>query len=86
MLSMVQGFGDSMTNKSGDERELLTTYGPKLNDILTGRANEKSNKQKELSASFINEYLAKNPSAKKTESGLIYHETVEGTGVQVYFC
>ena len=83
LLSMLEGFGDSMTNKSGDERELLTTYGPKLNEILTARASEKVSKQKELSANFIAEYLAKNPSAKQTGSGLIYHEIVEGTGAQV---
>lgn len=83
LTSMVKGFSDSILDQTGDERELLTTYGPKLNDILTGRASERSNKQKEIAASFITEYLAKNPTARRTESGLIYHETEAGDGKQV---
>ena len=39
-------------------------------------------KQKEGGQKFIDDYLKKNPEAKKTESGLVIHTIKEGTGAQ----
>lgn len=79
---MLVGFSDSMLNKVEDDRTLLTTYGPKLNEVLTARAQIVSEVAKQKGEDFRNDYLKAHPTAIKTESGLIFNETVVGTGEQ----
>jgi FKBP-type peptidyl-prolyl cis-trans isomerase len=80
---MLQGFHDWMQDSVEDERQLFTTYGNKLNEILTSRAAEKEAAEKAKNEQFVELYLASNPSAKQTSSGLIYNEKLAGTGTQV---
>lgn len=85
IAEMIKGFTDSMNGKAGDERQLLTKYGPKLNDVLTARAGKAVEMEKSKGAAFAAKYLLNNAKAVKTASGLIYHETVAGIGKQVLF-
>jgi len=85
LQSMLQGFNDSMLDKFAldEERNLLMAYGPKLNELIQSRASEKVAKENLKATSYIADYLTANPGAKATPSGLIYHETLAGSGKQV---
>ena len=61
---------------------MLTTYGPKLNEVLQGRAGKAIETEKKKGFEFITKYLLGNPKAVKTPSGLIYTETFAGIGGQ----
>lgn len=63
-----------------DARTVLTTYGPKLNDILNERRLKMIDDALKLEREFIQSYLNANKDAEQTESGLIYHETQAGNG------
>jgi FKBP-type peptidyl-prolyl cis-trans isomerase len=71
-----------MQGKVEDDRKLLSTYGPKLNEVLQGRAGKAIQAEKEKGASFQTKYLLSNPKAVKTSSGLIYNEIIAGVGAQ----
>jgi FKBP-type peptidyl-prolyl cis-trans isomerase FkpA len=77
---MIQGFTDSMNDVVPNEMEMLTTYGPNLNEILTGRANARVDTEKKNGEDHIASYMMNNLKAIKTASGLVYHETLAGTG------
>lgn len=79
---VADGFKDSMLNKSGDERELLTTYGPKLNEVLGGRSSQILDNEKKKGSEFATKFLLSHPRAVKTPSGLIYNEIIAGIGKQ----
>lgn len=79
---MVQGFTDSLTGGVVEERELLVKYGPAINELLQSRATQAIDVEKKKGAEFAASYLLKNPKAVKTESGLIYEETLAGIGAQ----
>jgi FKBP-type peptidyl-prolyl cis-trans isomerase FkpA/FKBP-type peptidyl-prolyl cis-trans isomerase FklB len=79
---MLSGFVDSMTDKAVDEKELLTTYGSRLNDILKERANAGVSIEKKKGEDFIVKYLETNTAAVPTVTGMLYHETTAGTGTQ----
>lgn len=79
---MLSGFSDSMTNNISNDMEVLQTYGPKLNDLLTGRAQKAIVEEKKNGESFQVKYLLSNPKAVKTSSGLIYNEIIAGVGAQ----
>jgi FKBP-type peptidyl-prolyl cis-trans isomerase FkpA len=80
--TMLSGFSDSLLDKSGDEQALLTTFGPKLNEIITERSNKQVNEEKKKGESFRTKYLLSNPRAQQTPSGLIYNEIIAGVGAQ----
>lgn len=80
--AMLKGFGDSMLDKSGDERALLMKYGPQLNEILTARATKTITEEKQRGADFLNKYLLSNPKAIKMPSGLVFHDIIMGIGKQ----
>lgn len=82
MDALLQGFQDSMKNKIEDERTLLMTYGPKINEVLNGRAGQVIGTEKQKGAEFVAQYLAENPKAMKLPSGLVFHELVPGIGAQ----
>ncbi|RYH13884.1 FKBP-type peptidyl-prolyl cis-trans isomerase [archaeon] len=79
---VADGFKDSMLNKAGDERELLTTYGPKLNEVLGGRSSQILDGEKKKGSEFASKFLLSHPRAVKTPSGLIYNEIIAGIGKQ----
>lgn len=79
---MLSGFVDSMTDKAADEQELLTTYGPKLNEILKDRANAGVSIEKKKGEDFIVKYLETNTGTVQTASGMLFKETVVGAGTQ----
>ncbi|CAM9127784.1 unnamed protein product, partial [Ectocarpus fasciculatus] len=80
--AIMAGITDYFHDKiSADEiNELLTTHGPKLQELIGGRAQALSADVRKKGDAFMEDYLAKNPGAVKTESGLIYNETATGTG------
>ncbi len=82
MEVLLQGFSDSMSNKIADERTILMTYGPKLNEILSGRASRVIDAEKSKGEKYIANYLLENPKAMKLPSGLVFHEQVAGLGTQ----
>lgn len=58
----------------------MQIYQPKIQQMFKDRMENASKQQKAGGEKFISDYLAKNPEAKKTESGLVYHILKEGTG------
>lgn len=80
IATMLKGFNDSMQDKVADPTSLLQAHGPKLNEVLTARSNEKNAAAATQGNAFVEAYLAENSAARQTASGLVFHETVEGTG------
>ena len=76
----LQGFSDSMTSKVEDETALLSANGPKLNEILSGRAAKAVDAEKEKGKDFVASFLLSHPKAQQTASGLIYDEILAGVG------
>jgi FKBP-type peptidyl-prolyl cis-trans isomerase FkpA len=79
---MLDGFQDSMLEKVPDDRELLMTYGSKLNEILGERASNGVSSEKKKGEDFLVKYLLTNTRAVKTASGMIFNEMLAGTGAQ----
>lgn len=79
---MLQGFNDNMQDKVADPVGLLTHYGPKLNEVLTARSEEKNAQAQSKGNDFVEAYLKQHATASKTESGLVIHEHKAGTGKQ----
>ena len=79
---MLAGFADSMTDNVVDDRELLMTYGKKLNDILEDRAKAGVTDEKKKGDDFLVKYLLGNLRAVKTPSGMLYDEVFAGIGEQ----
>ena len=82
IVILCEGFADSMKSQAGDETQLLTQYGPKLNEILTGRASLAVDAEKKKGADFASSFLLKNPRAILRPSGLIFNEIIAGVGPQ----
>jgi FKBP-type peptidyl-prolyl cis-trans isomerase FkpA len=57
----------------------IQTYGPKLSELARERSTAKATKEKEKSKAFLEE-KAKEQGAVRTESGLIFKSTQEGSG------
>ena len=57
----------------------MGVYGPKMNELAQTRAKARLGEEKGAAAKFL-EAAAKEPSAEKTASGLIYRSLTEGTG------
>lgn len=65
-----------------DSRTVLSTYGPRLNQILQERTNDMVDRVKQDGAEYIANFLDCNEEAKQTESGMVYYEMTAGTGKQ----
>jgi FKBP-type peptidyl-prolyl cis-trans isomerase FkpA len=79
---MLAGFSDAMTDKVVDDRELLMTYGKKLNEILETRSMADLENEKKKGNDFLVKYLLSNIRAVKTPSGMLYNEMLAGIGEQ----
>jgi FKBP-type peptidyl-prolyl cis-trans isomerase FkpA len=79
---MLAGFSDAMTDKVVDDRELLMTYGKKLNEILESRSMADLENEKKKGDDFLVKYLLSNVRAVKTPSGMLYNEMFAGIGEQ----
>ncbi|GMI60864.1 hypothetical protein ScalyP_jg5995 [Parmales sp. scaly parma] len=79
---VLEGFTDGMRGEISrlDSDEILTKYGPLLNELLQERAGNVVEFQKEEGVKFVDGFLAANPEATKTESGLVYLEMKAGEG------
>jgi hypothetical protein len=55
-----------------DARTVLETYGPALNQILQDRSSKLVDRVKADGADFIANFVASNPEAVTTESGMVY--------------
>ena len=62
--------------------KVLTTYGPQLNELLSGRASKVSDEEKKKGTSYLTKYLLTNPRAVRTNSGLVFNEIIAGVGAQ----
>jgi len=65
-----------------DGKAVLMKYGMELNQILTMRTNEISQRVMKEGEDFITNFLDCNEEAIRTDSGLVYYEMVAGTGAQ----
>lgn len=79
---MIDGFAASMKDEVSNDVGLLQTYGNELNAILKERSGAIVDVEKKQGEGFCIQYLADNPTAVRTSSGLIYHETIPGIGAQ----
>jgi FKBP-type peptidyl-prolyl cis-trans isomerase FkpA len=78
---LIAGFADTMNDATAeDPQKILQENGPALNEILTARKAALVAKSAASSVAFFDEFMAANPTAIKTPSGLVYLPTVEGTG------
>lgn len=80
--AMLEGFSASMKNTVTDEVKMLQEYGPKLNEILSGRASMAIDTEKKKGKDFAASFLLKSPRAVIKPSGLIYNEILAGVGPQ----
>jgi len=81
-FTQLSGFSDSILDKVSDDKELLMKYGPKLNELLTGRAGKAIESERKKGSEYVTKYLLGNPRAIKSPTGLIYTETLAGIGGQ----
>lgn len=79
---MLDGFSAAMKDEVENDMALLQAYGPQLNQLLQSRAGELVGKEKKSGEDYCVKYLLENPKATRTASGLIFHETLAGTGTQ----
>lgn len=82
IAAMLAGFNDSMNDVSENEMGLLQQYGPELNVLLQQRATGRVTEEKKKGEDYIATFMLNNLSAVKTASGLIFSETLAGTGAQ----
>lgn len=80
LQAMLDGHNDMLSDKVKNSQGLLSEYGPACNAVLTARADANMNEKKKEGVNFMADFLVKNPNAQRTSSGLIFHETVAGTG------
>ncbi|MBD65900.1 MAG: peptidylprolyl isomerase [Halobacteriovoraceae bacterium] len=80
MKALYKGIVHSAKGKKADVD--MAIYQPKIQQMFKSRMDQVAKKQKEGGQKFIDDYLKKNPEAKKTESGLVIHTIKEGTGAQ----
>lgn len=70
-----------LASAKGKEPEVdMAIYQPKIQTMFKERMDKIAAKEKQAGDKYIDEYLKKNPKAKKTESGLVYEIIKEGTG------
>ena len=67
---------------TADARQVLTTYGPTLNKILSERTENIMDRIKKEGSDYIANFLDCNEEAVKTDSGMVYYEMKAGTGAQ----
>lgn len=82
MEAMTRGYSDSMTDSISEEEQLklLGEFGPLLSDEMMKRMQAKQAEAAKAGMDFMVSYQLKYPRAKQSESGLIYHEILIGTG------
>ena len=80
MAIVVSGYADSMQDKVPNTNEILKAHGPAINDILSKRADSTLKGEKEKGEAYVEEYMKKTPEAIRTDSGLVFHEFVAGSG------
>jgi FKBP-type peptidyl-prolyl cis-trans isomerase len=78
---VLKAFGDTLTGTGTVEpRDVLGTYGPLLNKILSERSDKILDRVKKEGDDFIKNFLDCNEEAKQTSTGLVYCPMKEGTG------
>jgi FKBP-type peptidyl-prolyl cis-trans isomerase len=81
MEIVLQAFAENLRGTAtADARTVLFTYGPKLNDLLNKRRLKVLDAAYKEEAAYIQQYLEENTNATQTDSGLVYHETLSGSG------
>jgi len=83
MEVVLEAFCDNLRGTAPvDAREVLTTYGPKMNMILQERTSRITERVKKEGEDFVQNFLDCNDEAIKTNSGLVYYEMKAGEGKQ----
>jgi len=78
---VLEAFRDNLLGTAlQDPRTVLEKYGPQLNVILRERATRNMERVKKEGQDFVGSFTDKNPEATTTDSGLVYLETLQGTG------
>jgi FKBP-type peptidyl-prolyl cis-trans isomerase len=81
MEIVLQAFAENLRGTAtADARTVLFTYGPKLNDLLNKRRLKVLDAAYKEEEAYIQQYLEENTNATQTDSGLVYHETLSGSG------
>merc|ERR1719223_88474 len=76
LANVAEGFKDALLDKVADENELYQKYGPMIQKIMSKHTDA----SKAAGVEFVEKYMADNKDAVKTDSGLVYHEKVAGSG------
>lgn len=78
---MLKGFRDTVKGDgTADSMQVLTQYGPAVNELLRKRMDGILDRVKKDGEDFTTNFLDCNEEAIKTDSGLIYYCMKEGTG------
>jgi len=78
---LIEGFGDTLKGTAlQDSNTVLSTFGPKLNEILQERSANILGRVKKEGDDFIANFLECNEEATQTDSGVVYYEMTEGSG------
>eukprot|EP01006_Ploeotia_vitrea_P057288 TRINITY_DN68164_c4_g1_i1.p1 TRINITY_DN68164_c4_g1~~TRINITY_DN68164_c4_g1_i1.p1 ORF type:complete len:244 (-),score=17.30 TRINITY_DN68164_c4_g1_i1:65-796(-) len=80
--AFVKGFSDTVLGKVTNPNELFAKHGPYLNKIIGERMQVLVEEKAKQDKKFIEFYMKENPTAVKTDSGLVYHKQTNGTGKQ----
>lgn len=80
LSALAAGFTDAVTDNVDNENELYQQYGELVQKMLGERMGKVAEAQAAKGNEFINDYLQQHTSAKKTDSGLVFHSTQAGTG------
>lgn len=78
LAALYKGVVASAKNEKAEVE--MEIYQPKIQAMFKTRMETFSKKQKADGDQYIEDYLKKNPNAKKTESGLVYEILKEGEG------
>lgn len=80
---VLEAFVDTIKEElTVDPRDVLTTYGPALNQLLGERTQSITDRIKKEGDDFIANFLDCNEDAVKTASGMVYCEMKKGDGKQ----
>lgn len=80
LAALYKGVHDASHSKKPEVD--VAEYQPKIQTMFQERMKKIADEQKGVGEKFLADFMAKNPNAKKTESGLVYIIETEGSAVR----
>ena len=77
---VIKGFNESMEDRRSVDDTTLARYSHVVSIEINSRTGELMRLEKSKGKDFAKKYVAENPQAVTTASGMVYHELVSGMG------